>query len=138
MSSLILKKQNKTSTEVRLCLPAQEAAPGQAISVALGQYGVKLQEFIKDFNAKTQNFIKGSEISIIVFVNKDGSFKTYIKGPSLDSILSLFAKDIKKNKLIIYRILIPFIRKNRFDLISLSDLAIYRILVGSLNSRNKK
>jgi ribosomal protein L11 len=129
---------------IRLTLPAQEAVPGQIISVALGQHGVKTNDFIKEFNNTSARFFKGLPISSEIDVYSDGSFFIRIKGiciPSLlNNLLSLEESDynglsIKYKDLV----LIAFILKNdRKALSKTSLLSIIRSLKGSLLCRNVK
>jgi hypothetical protein len=123
--------------KIRLTLPAQEVAPGQVISVALGQHGVKTNEFIKQFNDITKKYPKGFLISSEITVNIDGSFKIFLKGVSIPFLLKLFinesSKTIKFQDLLYILFLI---RKFRQDLFFIKDLSILKFLKGSLSCKN--
>src|ERR687888_19396 len=50
----------KVTGQVKLQIPAGKANPAPPIGPALGQQGVNIMEFCKQFNAKTQEKMKGS------------------------------------------------------------------------------
>ena len=131
--SLLFKKNSKKFILVRLTLPAQEAVIGQTISVALGQYGVKSQEFIKEFNAKTNIYIKGLNVTCYVKVFKDTSFELYLKGPNISHLLKIFfiekANDIKLDVL---NNLIPLAFSIRPDLQISSKIAYAKVVYSTL------
>ena len=41
--------------EIKIQIPAGEATPAPPIGPALGQHGVNIMEFVKEYNAKTAN-----------------------------------------------------------------------------------
>lgn len=124
--------------KVRITLPAQEAVPGQTISVALGQHGIKTQEFIKNFNNLTLIYPKGLLISTVVEINHDNTFKIDIKGLEISSILKncLNSDNILK---IEYLYLISLISlKNKLLYSNINILSIMKSLYGSLKSKKIK
>lgn len=134
-----IKKSLKNFILVRLTLPAQEAIAGQAISVALGQYGVKSQEFIKEFNLKTSSFIKGLEITTYVKVYKDGSFNLEIKGPKIAHILKIFMESENYKTLSVNDIIshfVPIVFKLRPDLRNSSMISISKSVLSTLKGKN--
>jgi hypothetical protein len=123
--------------KIRLTLPAQEVVPGQVISVALGQHGVKTNEFIKQFNDITKKYPKGFLISSEITVNIDGSFKIFLKGVSIPFLLKLFVNESSKTIKFQDLLYILFlIRKFRQDLFFIKDLSILKFLKGSLSCKN--
>lgn len=146
LNTITLKSTLYKKLCIRLTLPAQEAVSGQIISVALGQHGVKTNDFIKNFNSLSAIYIKGLPISTEIDVNSDGSFFIRIKGiciPSLlSNLLSLADKesdmDIGTSSTIMYKdlVLIAFIlKKDRKVLSNTSILSLVRSLKGSLSCR---
>ena len=65
---------------VKLQIPAGQANPAPPVGPALGQQGVNIMEFCKQFNARTQD--KGGKlIPVIITVYKDKSFDFILKTP---------------------------------------------------------
>lgn len=131
---LVFKLQSLPKVCVRLTLPSQEAVPGQAISVALGQFGVKTNDFIKQFNELTLAYPKGLNISIIVLVLRDGSFKIEVKGPCLLFLLKCFLNDQNEIHLKSFLVILEFMFK--FKSLSTDKLSLCRSILGCLRSRN--
>jgi large subunit ribosomal protein L11 len=66
---------------VKLQVPAGQANPSPPIGPALGQQGVNIMEFCKQFNAQTQNVEKGLPIPVVITVYSDRSFTFIMKTP---------------------------------------------------------
>jgi large subunit ribosomal protein L11 len=72
----------KVTGQVKLQIPAGKANPAPPIGPALGQQGVNIMEFCKQFNAKTQAEAKeGLIIPVIITVYADRSFSFILKTP---------------------------------------------------------
>ncbi|MGA9520725.1 MAG: 50S ribosomal protein L11 [Myxococcaceae bacterium] len=72
----------KVTGQVKLQIPAGKANPAPPIGPALGQQGVNIMEFCKQFNAKTQEAMKeGLIIPVIITVYQDRSFTFELKTP---------------------------------------------------------
>jgi len=65
---------------VRFQVPAGKATPAPPVGPALGQYGVNIQQFTKDFNERTKNDI-GLMIPVVITVYSDRSFTFVTKTP---------------------------------------------------------
>ncbi len=65
---------------VRFQVPAGKATPAPPVGPALGQYGVNIGQFTKDFNEKTKNDI-GMMIPVVITVYADRSFTFITKTP---------------------------------------------------------
>ena len=70
----------KVIAEVKLQIPAGQANPSPPVGPALGQRGVNIMEFCKQFNAKTQAQ-PGMIIPVIITVYADRSFTFITKTP---------------------------------------------------------
>ena len=66
---------------IKLQVPAGAANPAPPIGPALGQQGVNIMEFCKQFNAQTQKLEKGLPIPVIITVYADRSFTFVMKTP---------------------------------------------------------
>jgi large subunit ribosomal protein L11 len=71
----------KVQGYVKLQVPAGSANPSPPIGPALGQQGVNIMEFCKQFNAQTQKVEKGLPIPVIITVYSDRSFTFVMKTP---------------------------------------------------------
>ena len=71
----------KVNGYVKLQVPAGQANPSPPIGPALGQQGVNIMEFCKQFNAQTQNVEKGLPIPVVITVYSDRSFTFVMKTP---------------------------------------------------------
>ncbi len=72
--------KKEVSSIVKLQVKGGEANPAPPIGPVLGQHGVNIMEFCKQFNAKTQKN-KGEVIPVILTVFKDKSFTFELKTP---------------------------------------------------------
>jgi len=71
----------KVQGYVKLQVPAAQANPSPPIGPALGQQGVNIMEFCKQFNAQTQQLEKGLPIPVVITVYSDRSFTFIMKTP---------------------------------------------------------
>ena len=71
----------KVQGYVKLQVPAGQANPSPPIGPALGQQGVNIMEFCKQFNAQTQQIEKGLPIPVVITVYADRSFTFIMKTP---------------------------------------------------------
>jgi len=71
---------------VKLQIPAGQANPAPPVGPALGQQGVNIMEFCKQFNAATQKQA-GTIIPVIITVYKDKTFSFITKSPPASALL---------------------------------------------------
>jgi large subunit ribosomal protein L11 len=76
---------------VKLQLPAGKATPAPPVGPALGQHGVNIMEFCKQFNAKTADQ-PGMIIPVVITVYADRSFTFIMKTPPASVLLKKAAK----------------------------------------------
>ncbi len=69
----------KVQGYIKLQIPAGGANPSPPVGPALGQQGVNIMEFCKQFNAATQKEEKGLPIPVIITVYSDRSFTFVLK-----------------------------------------------------------
>ena len=77
---------------VKLQCPAGQANPSPPIGPALGQRGVNIMEFCKQFNAATQGMEPGTPIPVTITVFSDRSFTFITKMPPASYFLRKAAK----------------------------------------------
>ena len=76
----------KVAGMIKLQIPAGKANPSPPVGPALGQHGVNIMEFCKQFNAKTQQL--GDTIApVIITVYADKSFTFVVKSPPVSVLL---------------------------------------------------
>ena len=76
---------------IKLQIPAGQANPAPPVGPALGQKGVNIMEFCKQFNAKTQDK-QGLIIPVVITVYSDKSFTFITKTPPASVLLTKAAK----------------------------------------------
>jgi len=72
--------------QIKLQIPGGAVTPGPPVGSSLGQHGVAIMEFCKQFNAQTANR-KGETISVVVTVYKDKTFSFVIKTPPATDLI---------------------------------------------------
>ena len=82
-------------TQVKLQVPAGAANPAPPVGPALGQHGLNIQDFCKQFNDKTKDAEKGMALPVVINVYKDRSFDFVIKSAPASALL-LKAAGIQK------------------------------------------
>ncbi len=81
----------KVMTQIKLQIPAGQANPSPPVGPALGQHGVNIMDFVKAFNAKTQDQM-GMIIPVVITVYADRSFTFITKTPPASVLLKKAAK----------------------------------------------
>src|SRR5450432_3318235 len=71
----------KVTGYIKLQIPAGQANPSPPVGPALGQQGVNIMEFCKQFNAQTQSMEKGLPTPVVITVYSDRSFTFIMKTP---------------------------------------------------------
>lgn len=76
----------KVKIQIKLNLPAGEATPAPPVGPALGQHGIPIMEFIKEYNARTAK-LKGQVIPAVITVYEDRSFTFITKLPPVAEMI---------------------------------------------------
>jgi large subunit ribosomal protein L11 len=76
----------KVKTIIKLNLPAGEATPAPPVGPALGQHGVPIMDFIKEYNGRTAK-LKGQIIPAVITVYEDRSFTFITKLPPVAAMI---------------------------------------------------
>jgi large subunit ribosomal protein L11 len=84
----------KITAIIKLALPAGKATPAPPVGPALGQRGVNIAAFCKEYNARTSDKV-GLIIPVEISVYEDRSYKFVLKTPPASVLLANAAK-IKK------------------------------------------
>ena len=84
----------KVVGEVKLQIPAGNANPAPPVGPALGQHGVNIMGFCKEFNARTKGQ-EGFIIPVVITVYADRSFSFITKTPPASDLLKKAAQIAK-------------------------------------------
>lgn len=77
----------KIKTQIKLQIPAGAANPAPPVGPALGQHGVNIMDFCKQFNERTKAMEQGMIIPAVITVFDDRSFTFITKMPPISSLL---------------------------------------------------
>ncbi|MBI4249784.1 MAG: 50S ribosomal protein L11 [Elusimicrobia bacterium] len=77
----------KIKTQIKLQIPAGAANPAPPVGPALGQHGVNIMEFCKQFNERTKSMEAGMTIPVVITVYEDRSFIFITKMPPVSALL---------------------------------------------------
>jgi large subunit ribosomal protein L11 len=75
-----MSTKKKVTGYIKLQLPACKANPSPPVGPALGQHGVNIMQFCKDFNARSAQF-GDTIIPVVITVYADRSFSFIMKSP---------------------------------------------------------
>ena len=79
---------------VKLQIPAGKANPAPPVGPALGQHGVNIMQFCKDYNAQTQG-MEGQVIPVVITIYSDRTFTFVLKTPPASDLLKKAAGIVK-------------------------------------------
>ena len=77
---------------IKLQIPAGGANPAPPVGPALGQRGLNIGDFVKQFNDRTKNLEKNAPIPVLITAYKDRTFKFVTKLPTVSHYLKKAAK----------------------------------------------
>ena len=83
---------------IKLQIPAGKANPSPPVGPALGQRGLNIMQFCKEFNAATQQMEQGMPIPVVITAFSDRSFTFVTKTPPASYFLKKAAKIDKGSK----------------------------------------
>ncbi|MBM3959807.1 MAG: 50S ribosomal protein L11 [SAR202 cluster bacterium] len=81
----------KVQAVVRLQIPAGQATPAPPVGPALGQHGVNIMSFVKEYNERTGK-LAGSVVPVVITIYADRSFTFETKSPPASDLLKKAAK----------------------------------------------
>jgi len=126
---------------IKLQIPGGDAKPAPPVGPALGQLGVPIMPFCKEFNAKTQN-MAGTIVPVVITVYQDKSFTFILKSPPAAELLKKAAGIASgsgmPNKDKVGRVtkaqLLEIVKTKQDDLNSFDDERAIRIIAGTARS----
>ena len=131
----------KVTGTVRLQIPAGQANPAPPVGPALGQQGVNIMGFCKEFNARTKAQA-GVIVPVVITVYQDKSFTFIVKSPPAALLLKKAAgvasgsKTPNKNKVgSVTRVqVMEIVKTKKEDLNAASNEADFRVIAGTARS----
>lgn len=124
--------------KIKLQIPAGQANPAPPVGPALGQQGVNIMAFCKEFNAATQKQA-GDILPVVITVYKDKSFSFITKSPPAAVLLkkaaNIAAGSKEPNKVKVAKLtkkqVMDIVKLKQKDLNSRSDEAGFRVIAGT-------
>jgi large subunit ribosomal protein L11 len=72
---------------VKLQITAGQASPAPPVGPALGQHGVNIMQFVREFNERTGKMEEGTIVPVIITIFKDKKFNFILKTPPASYLL---------------------------------------------------
>src|SRR5437660_880319 len=131
----------KVTGIIKLQIPAGQANPAPPVGPALGQHGVNIMGFCKEFNAKTKDQ-PGMVIPVVITVYQDKSFTFITKSPPASVLLKKAAgitagsKVPNKEKVgkVTRKQVMEIVKLKKNDMNATSDEAAFRVVSGTARS----
>ncbi|MDO8806308.1 MAG: 50S ribosomal protein L11 [Elusimicrobiota bacterium] len=82
-----MAKVKQIKTFIKLQIPAGAANPAPPVGPALGQHGVNIMDFCKQFNEKTRKLEQGVPIPVVITVFEDRTFTFITKMPPMAALI---------------------------------------------------
>src|SRR5215212_1131360 len=131
----------KVVGEIKLQIPAGQANPAPPVGPALGQQGVNIMAFCKEFNAATKEQA-GMVIPVVITVYQDKSFTFITKSPPAAVLLKKAAgiasgsKQPNKDKVgkVTRKQVMDIVKLKAKDLNAANDDAAFRVIAGTARS----
>jgi large subunit ribosomal protein L11 len=131
----------KVTGFLKLQVPAGKANPSPPIGPALGQRGLNIMAFCKEFNARTQKQV-GSILPTVITIYADKSFSFVTKSPPASDMLKKAAKLEKGSQTpgkgfvgsVTKAQVLEIVKAKMADLNSYDEAAGYKIIAGSARS----
>ena len=126
---------------IKLQIPAGQANPAPPVGPALGQNGVNIMAFCKEFNAATKGDA-GLVIPVVITVYQDKSFTFITKSPPASILLKKAAgitagsKTPNKDKVgkVTKKQVMEIVKMKAKDLNAVNDEAAFRVIAGTARS----
>jgi len=131
----------KKTGEIKLQIPAGQANPAPPVGPALGQHGVNIMGFCKEFNAATKDQ-GGMIIPVVISVYQDKSFTFITKSPPASALLKKAAgiasgsKTPNKEKVgkVTKKQVLDIVKLKLKDMNATNEEAAFRVISGTARS----
>ena len=131
----------KKTGELKVQIPAGQANPAPPVGPALGQHGVNIMGFCKEFNAATKDQ-GGMIIPVVISVYQDKSFTFITKSPPASALLKKAAgiasgsKTPNKDKVgkVTRKQVLDIVKLKLKDMNATNEEAAFRVIAGTARS----
>ena len=131
----------KVTGQIKLQIPAGQANPAPPVGPALGQHGVNIMAFCKEYNAATKDQA-GMVIPVVITVYQDKSFTFITKSPPASGLLKKAAgiatgsKTPNKEKVgkVTRKQVLEIVKMKSKDLNAVNEEAAFRVIAGTARS----
>jgi len=131
----------KVTGQIKLQIPAGQANPAPPVGPALGQHGVNIMGFCKEFNAATKEQA-GLVIPVVITVYQDKSFTFITKSPPASILLKKAAgiasgaKNPNKEKVgkVTKKQVMDIVKMKLKDMNATNEEAAFRVVAGTARS----
>ncbi len=131
----------KVTAQIKLQIPGGQANPAPPVGPALGQHGVNIMAFCKEFNARTKDS-GGMIVPVVITVYQDKSFTFITKSPPASALLKKAAglasgaKATGKEKVgkVTRQQILEIVKTKKDDLRATSEEAAIRVIAGTARS----
>ena len=131
----------KVLTQIKLQAVGGQASPAPPVGPALGQHGVNIMAFCKEFNAATKNDA-GLVIPVVITVFQDKSFTFITKSPPASVLLKKAAgitagsKEPNKDKVgkVTKKQVLDIVKLKLKDMNATNEEAAFRVIAGTARS----
>jgi len=131
----------KVTGRIKLQIPGGQANPAPPVGPALGQHGINIMAFCKEFNAATKDQM-GMVVPVLITVYQDKSFTFITKSAPAAALLKKAAgiavgsKEPNKEKVgkVTRQQVLDIVKLKLKDLNATSEEAAYRIIAGTARS----
>ena len=132
---------NEIIKKIKLQIPGGQANPAPPIGPALGQHGVNIMEFCKQFNERTKDR-PGTVLPVVLTVYKDKTFTFILKSPpvaaEIKKVVGLAKASSEPGRVIIGKLtrdqVLEIARKKMVDLNTTKIESAVRIVEGAARS----
>lgn len=131
----------KVTGQIKLQIPAGQANPAPPVGPALGQHGVNIMGFCKEFNAATKDQ-GGMIIPVIITVYQDKSFTFITKSPPASALLKKAANIASGSKVpnkdkvgkVTRKQVLDIVKLKMKDMNATSEESAFRMVAGTARS----
>jgi large subunit ribosomal protein L11 len=131
----------KVTGQIKLQIPAGQANPAPPVGPALGQHGVNIMGFCKEFNAATKDQ-GGMIIPVVITVYQDKSFTFITKSPPASALLKKAANIASGSKVpnkdkvgkVTRKQVLEIVKLKMKDLNATNEESAFRMVAGTARS----
>ena len=120
--------------EINLILPAQAAKMGGDLGAVLGQHGVNIVKFCKDFNELSVNYEYNLPIRTSLILEDKSSFQIKLINPVSTFLIQNFSNEGKISFLDIYKIVLI---KKKHEILA-DEKSIFKNIISTIKSMRYK